>query len=84
MPGLVRLVAGMFFSLPFGSSSLDAAALGLIADAAGIEAIYRMTPLLLGLLTAFLSRRPGARGRIERSRSETVLVRILLMGCRSD
>ena len=40
---------------------LGAAALGEIADHAGIEAVYKVTPflLLLGLLTAFLPRHPG-------------------------
>lgn len=62
MPGRVGLVAGMFFGFSFGLGGLGAAALGAIADRAGIEAVYRMTPLLLllGLLTAFLPRQPSA------------------------
>lgn len=62
MPGRVGLVAGMFFGFSFGLGGLGAAALGQLADMAGIEAVYRMTPLLLllGLLTAFLPRQPGA------------------------
>lgn len=61
MPGRVGLVAGMFFGFSFGLGGLGAAALGAIADHAGIEAVYRVTPLLLllGLLTAFLPRHPG-------------------------
>ena len=61
MPGRVGLVAGMFFGLSFGLGGLGAAALGVIADHAGIEAVYKMTPLLLllGLLTAFLPHKPG-------------------------
>ena len=61
MPGRVGLVAGMFFGFSFGLGGLGAAALGAIADVAGIEAVYKVTPLLLllGLLTAFLPRHPG-------------------------
>jgi len=61
MPGRVGLVAGMFFGFSFGLGGLGAAALGAIADHAGIEAVYKVTPflLLLGLLTAFLPRHPG-------------------------
>ena len=58
LPGRVGLVAGMFFGVSFGLGGLGAAALGEIADHAGIEAVYKVTPylLLLGLLTAFLPR----------------------------
>ena len=59
--GWVGLVAGMFFGFSFGLGGLGAAALGQLADIAGIEAVYRATPylLLLGLLTAFLPRQPS-------------------------
>jgi FSR family fosmidomycin resistance protein-like MFS transporter len=61
LPGRVGLVAGMFFGVSFGLGGLGAAALGEIADHAGIEAVYKVTPflLLLGLLTAFLPRHPS-------------------------
>jgi len=61
LPGRVGLVAGMFFGFSFGLGGLGAAALGQIADVAGIETVYRLTPflLLLGLLTAFLPRHLG-------------------------
>ena len=61
LPGRVGLVAGMFFGFSFGLGGLGAAALGQIADVAGIEAVYKLTPflLLLGLLTAFLPRHLG-------------------------
>ncbi len=61
VPGRVGLVAGMFFGVSFGLGGLGAAALGVIADRVGIEAVYKVTPflLLLGLLTAFLPRHPG-------------------------
>jgi len=62
LPGRVGLVAGMFFGVSFGLGGLGAAALGQIADHAGIEVVYKVTPflLLLGLLTAFLPRHPSA------------------------
>ena len=62
LPGRVGLVAGMFFGVSFGLGGLGAAALGEIADHAGIEAVYKVTPflLLLGLLTAFLPKHPSA------------------------
>jgi FSR family fosmidomycin resistance protein-like MFS transporter len=61
MPGRVGLVSGMFFGFSFGLGGLGAAALGELADFVGIEAVYKATPflLLLGLLTAFLPRRPS-------------------------
>ncbi|MBV8191782.1 MAG: MFS transporter [Alphaproteobacteria bacterium] len=61
MPGRVGLVAGMFFGFSFGLGGLGAAALGRLADVTGIETVYKVTPflLLLGLLTAFLPKRPG-------------------------
>ncbi|WP_289295921.1 MFS transporter [uncultured Reyranella sp.] len=61
LPGRVGLVAGMFFGVSFGLGGLGAAALGEIADHAGIEAVYKVTPflLLLGLLTAFLPKHPS-------------------------
>jgi FSR family fosmidomycin resistance protein-like MFS transporter len=62
MPGRVGLVAGMFFGFSFGLGGLGAAALGEIADWTSIETVYKITPflLLLGVLTAFLPRQPGA------------------------
>ncbi|TXL75446.1 MFS transporter [Vineibacter terrae] len=65
MPGRVGLVAGMFFGFSFGLGGLGAAALGQLADVAGIDAVYKATPylLLLGLLTALLPRQPSAPKR---------------------
>src|SRR6059036_2704962 len=62
MPGRVGLAAGMFYGFSFGLGGLGAAALGKLADLTSITTVYRMCPflLLLGLLTAFLPRRPGA------------------------
>ncbi|MFO1086803.1 MAG: MFS transporter [Reyranellaceae bacterium] len=68
LPGRVGLVSGMFFGFSFGLGGLGAAALGEIADVAGIETVYRLTPflLLLGLLTAFLPRHLGSAPRVTR------------------
>ncbi|MGE0575263.1 MAG: MFS transporter [Reyranella sp.] len=68
LPGRVGLVAGMFFGFSFGLGGLGAAAMGQIADVAGIETVYRLTPflLLLGLLTAFLPRHLGGVPKVAR------------------
>jgi FSR family fosmidomycin resistance protein-like MFS transporter len=62
MPGRVGLAAGMFYGFSFGLGGLGAAALGRLADYTSIATVYQLCPflLLLGLLTAFLPRRPGA------------------------
>jgi FSR family fosmidomycin resistance protein-like MFS transporter len=62
LPGRVGLAAGMFYGFSFGLGGLGAAALGKLADLTSITAVYQVTPflLLLGLLTAFLPRQPGA------------------------
>ena len=61
LPGRVGLAAGMFYGFSFGLGGLGAAALGKLAGLTSITTVYRLTPflLLLGLLVAFLPRRPG-------------------------
>ncbi len=56
VPGRVGLISGVFFGFAFGMGGLGAAALGQLADAIGIEAVYRVCAFLpaIGLLTAFL------------------------------
>lgn len=49
LPNRVGLVAGYFFGLTFGVSGIAAAALGLLADRWGIEALF----LLVGCLPLF-------------------------------
>jgi FSR family fosmidomycin resistance protein-like MFS transporter len=58
LPGRVGLVNGIFFGLAFGMGGIAAAVLGVIADAQGIEFVYRVCAWLpaLGLLTVFLPR----------------------------
>ena len=58
VPGRVGLIAGVFFGMAFGIGGLAAAALGLLADAYGIEFVYRMCGFLpaLGILAVFLPR----------------------------
>jgi MFS transporter, FSR family, fosmidomycin resistance protein len=62
IPGRVGMVSGLFFGLSFGAAGLGAGLLGRLADAAGIEAVYRACALLpaIGLLGVFL---PELRGR---------------------
>jgi len=56
LPGRVGMVAGIFFGLAFGMGGIAAAVLGVLADAHGIETVYRICSYLplLGLLTVFL------------------------------
>jgi FSR family fosmidomycin resistance protein-like MFS transporter len=56
MPGKVGMIAGLFFGFAFGMGGLGAALLGELADAKGIEYVYRLCAFLpaIGLLTAFL------------------------------
>ena len=63
VPGRVGLIAGIFFGFAFGIGGIAAAALGVLADARGLDFVYALCAWLpaLGLLTAFLPRRlkPG-------------------------
>jgi MFS transporter, FSR family, fosmidomycin resistance protein len=56
VPGRVGLIAGLFFGFAFGVAGIGAAVLGRVADAVGIEAVYRVCGFLpaIGLLAAFL------------------------------
>ena len=56
VPGRVGTVAGLFFGLAFGIGGVGAAFLGELADARGVEFVYRVCAFLpaIGLLTAFL------------------------------
>ncbi len=56
VPGKIGLISGMFFGLAFGLGGLGAAGLGMLADAQGIDFVYRVCAFLpaIGLLTAFL------------------------------
>ena len=56
VPGHVGAVAGLFFGLAFGLGGIGAAALGKIADSAGVATVFAICSYLplLGILTAFL------------------------------
>jgi FSR family fosmidomycin resistance protein-like MFS transporter len=58
VPGKVGMIAGIFFGLMFGISGIGAAAMGHIADVAGIEQVYLIASFLplLGILAALLPR----------------------------
>jgi FSR family fosmidomycin resistance protein-like MFS transporter len=62
MPGKVGMVSGLFFGVAFGMAGIGAAVLGKMADAYGIEFVYRVCAFLplLGILTVFL---PNIRSR---------------------
>ena len=66
LPGRVGMVSGLFFGLAFGMGGIGAALLGELADARGIEFVYRVCAFLpaIGLLTSFLpSLDSGQKGR---------------------
>lgn len=56
VPGKVGMIAGIFFGLMFGVSGIGAAAMGHIADVAGIAYVYKLCSYLplLGVLTVLL------------------------------
>jgi FSR family fosmidomycin resistance protein-like MFS transporter len=56
MPGKVGMIAGIFFGLMFGVSGIGAAAMGHLADVAGIAYVYKLCSYLplLGVLAVFL------------------------------
>lgn len=58
VPGRTGLIAGIFFGFAFGMGGIAAAVLGVVADAKGIEFVYRICSYLplMGLLTVFLPR----------------------------
>jgi FSR family fosmidomycin resistance protein-like MFS transporter len=71
IPGRVGMVAGLFFGLSFGAAGIGAALMGKLADAMGVEQVYRVSSFLpaLGLLAAFLPNLGSVERNAERSRS---------------
>ena len=63
VPGKPGMIAGLFFGLMFGISGIGAAAMGAIADTAGIEQVYRFASYLplLGILAVLLPRMESMR-----------------------
>jgi FSR family fosmidomycin resistance protein-like MFS transporter len=63
VPGKVGMISGLFFGFSFGMGGLGAAALGRVADAAGIETVYRICAFLpaIGLLAILLPNLGTAR-----------------------
>jgi MFS transporter, FSR family, fosmidomycin resistance protein len=63
VPGKVGMIAGIFFGLMFGVSGIGAAAMGHLADVAGIATVYRLASFLplLGVLAALLPKIEGRR-----------------------
>jgi MFS transporter, FSR family, fosmidomycin resistance protein len=56
LPGRTGTVAGLFFGFAFGMGGVGAAALGALADFAGIDFVYQVCAFLpvLGLLAGLL------------------------------
>jgi len=72
VPGRIGLISGIFFGLAFGVAGLGAAVLGQVADAWGIETVYRLCAFLpaIGLLAALLPESPtSAPGSWDGSRA---------------
>ncbi len=67
VPGRVGMISGLFFGFAFGIAGIGAALLGWLADAHGIETVYRLCAYLplIGLLAAFL---PNVRTPVGRLR----------------
>ncbi|HLK36073.1 MAG TPA: MFS transporter [Polyangiaceae bacterium] len=65
LPGRVGMVAGLFFGLSFGAAGSGAAMMGRLADARGIDEVYRLVAFMpaLGLLAALLPEHPGEAAR---------------------
>ncbi len=65
VPGRVGMVAGIFFGFSFGMGGIAAAVLGIVADASGIDYVYRLCSYLplVGLLTVFLPNMGGAKAK---------------------
>jgi FSR family fosmidomycin resistance protein-like MFS transporter len=67
-PGKVGMISGMFFGFAFGMGGLGAAALGWLADTAGIVTVYRICAYLplIGITAAWLPnpRKEGQRALI--------------------
>lgn len=63
VPGRVGMIAGIFFGFAFGIGGIAAAVLGVVADARGIEFVFKLCSFLpmLGLLTVFLPNMKAAR-----------------------
>ena len=69
VPGRIGMVAGLFFGLSFGMAGIGAAALGRLADAAGIDYVYHVCAFLplIGLLTALLPNLGRSAPRLARA-----------------
>ena len=63
VPGRVGMIAGIFFGFAFGMGGLAAAVLGVVADARGIDYVFKICSYLplIGLLTIFLPNMKAAR-----------------------
>ncbi|QBX33554.1 MFS transporter [Paracoccus liaowanqingii] len=63
VPGRTGMIAGLFFGFSFGMGGIAAAALGVLADSRGLEAVFLICSVLpvLGLLTVLLPRGAAQR-----------------------
>lgn len=56
VPGRIGMISGLFFGFAFGMGGLGAAGLGVVADHAGLDTVFRICSFLplLGLMAIFL------------------------------
>jgi FSR family fosmidomycin resistance protein-like MFS transporter len=71
LPSREGMVAGLFFGLSFGAAGIGAAVLGRLADAEGIETVYRICAFLpaIGILAAALPELGGTRRIVAEGRA---------------
>lgn len=64
VPGRTGMVAGLFFGFSFGMGGISAAALGVLADAQGLDLVFLLCSMLpvLGILTIFLPKQDQLGG----------------------
>ena len=64
VPGRTGMIAGLFFGFAFGMGGISAAALGVMADHVGIQAVFVYCSFLpmLGVLTILLPRQERLHG----------------------
>jgi FSR family fosmidomycin resistance protein-like MFS transporter len=65
VPGNVGMISGIFFGLMFGISGISAAAMGKLADVAGIGFVFNLCSILplLGILTVLLPNIEGGAAK---------------------
>jgi len=66
LPGKIGMISGLFFGFAFGIAGLGSAILGVLADASGIEWVYKLCSFLplMGIIAWYL---PNLNKRIKKT-----------------